>query len=114
VGARLAARLGRGGERGLVPGPSAPAAIEAMAEAGIDISAHRSKPLADVAPETADVIVTLCAEEICPYIPGPVQRLHWPIPDPVAEGDLAAFRTARDRIKTRVEELVRRTVSTSG
>jgi arsenate reductase (thioredoxin) len=89
-------------------------AIEAMAEAGIDISAHRSKPLADVAPETADVIVTLCAEDICPYIPGPVQRLHWPIPDPVVEGDLAAFRSARDRIKTRVEELVRRTVSTSG
>ncbi len=99
---------------GSAPGRLHPLAVEAMAETGIDISAHHSKPLAEVAPDTADVIVTLCAEEICPYIPGPVQRLHWPIPDPVAEGDLAAFRTARDRIKSRVEELVRRTVSVSG
>ncbi len=99
---------------GSAPGRLHPLAVEAMAEAGIDISAHRSKPLAEVAPDTADVIVTLCAEEICPYIPGSVQRLHWPIPDPVAEGDLAAFRTARDRIKTRIAELVRRTVSVSG
>ncbi|MFN3846878.1 MAG: VOC family protein [Paracoccaceae bacterium] len=87
------------------PGSVHPLAVEALCEAGIDISAHRSKPLEEVAPETADLIVTLCAEEVCPYVPGPVQRLHWPITDPSAAGDIAAFRIARDHIKTRIEVL---------
>ncbi|WP_280950288.1 VOC family protein [Pseudotabrizicola sediminis] len=90
---------------GSAPGTLNPLAIEALAETGIDLSRHRSKPLEEVAPETADLIVTLCAEEVCPYVPGPVRRLHWPITDPSAAGDIAAFRTARDQIKARIEVL---------
>ena len=87
---------------GSAPGQLNPLAVEALSEVGIDISAHRSKPLSDVSPETADLIVTLCAEEVCPLIPGPVKRLHWPITDP---RDVAGFCTARDRIRARIEVL---------
>lgn len=91
---------------GSAPGRLNPLAVEALAEAGIDISGHRAKPLEDVAPDTADLIVTLCAEEVCPHVPG-VKRLHWPVTDPSAAGDIAAFRTARDQIKARIEVLAR-------
>ena len=90
---------------GSAPGQLNPLAVDALFEVGIDISGHRSKPLEDVSPETADLIVTLCAEEVCPYVPGPVRRLHWPIADPAATNDIAAFRTARDQIKARIEVL---------
>ena len=99
---------------GSAPGHLHPLAVEAMAEAGIDISGHWSKSLESVSPETADLIVTLCAEEVCPFVPGTVQRLHWPIPDPAAEGNVAAFRTARDQIRTRLAGLVLRPRSLSG
>lgn len=90
---------------GSAPGQLNPLAVKALSEAGIDISGHRSKPLEDVSPGPADMIVTLCAEEVCPYVPGPVRRLHWPIADPAATNDIAAFRTARDQIKARIEVL---------
>lgn len=90
---------------GSAPATLNPLAVEAMAEAGIDIAGHHSKSVDDVAPETTDLIVTLCAEEVCPIVPGAVRRLHWPIPDPAAAGDLAAFRSARDQIKARIEVL---------
>ncbi|MFN6976727.1 MAG: VOC family protein [Gemmobacter sp.] len=90
---------------GSAPGTVHPLAIEAMAEAGIDIAGQRSKPLEAVAPETADMIVTLCAEEVCPHVPGPVRRLHWPLGDPGAAGDITAFRTTRDQIRARLAVL---------
>lgn len=90
---------------GSAPGEVNPLAVDALSEAGIDISGHRSKPLEDVSPDTADLIVTLCAEEVCPFVPNPVRRLHWPIIDPSAAGDIAAFRTGRDQIKARIEVL---------
>jgi len=43
-----------------------PYAVTVMAEDGIDIASHYSKGLDEVAPETADLIVTLCADEVCP------------------------------------------------
>lgn len=94
--------------------PSAPNhhAVEAMAEVGIDISRHHSKSLADVEASTVDLIVTLCAEEVCPVLPGNVRRLHWPIPDPASGGpSLGAeelrtlFRAARDQISGRIDVL---------
>ncbi|TQM89502.1 arsenate reductase ArsC [Roseinatronobacter monicus] len=82
-----------------------PLAVQALAEIDIDISGQWSKPLEDVAPESADLIVTLCAEEVCPYVPGTVQRLHWPVTDPAASGNIAAFRTARDQIRDKIARL---------
>lgn len=90
---------------GSAPGQVNALAVDALSEIGIDISAHRAKPLEEVSPDTADLIVTLCAEEVCPFVPGAVRRLHWPITDPSAAGDIAAFRTARDQIKARIEVL---------
>lgn len=61
---------------GSAPSALNPLAVEAMAEIGIDISGHRSKSIDEVAPETADLIATLCADEVCPVVPGRVRRLH--------------------------------------
>jgi arsenate reductase len=63
-----------------------PHAVEAMAELGIDISGHRSKSVDGIELAGIDLVVTLCAEEVCPVVPGRTRRLHWPIPDP-ATGD---------------------------
>lgn len=90
---------------GSAPSRVNPLAVEAMAEAGIDIAGHASKAVDDVAPETADLIVTLCAEEVCPVVPGHVRRLHWPIPDPAVEGTREAFIAARDQIRARIAVL---------
>lgn len=88
---------------GSEPGLLHPFAVAALREHGIDISHHRAKGLDAVPLAEADTIVTLCAEEVCPVVPGRVRRLHWPLPDPAAAtGDddtrLKAFRETRDRL----------------
>lgn len=87
-------------------------AVEAMAEIGIDISGQHSKSVGDIDPGGVDLAVTLCAEEVCPVLPGRVRRLHWPIADPASNDpsltpdDLRGrFRAARDEIKRRLEVL---------
>lgn len=89
-----------------------PYAIEALAEIGLDISGHRSKSVDEFDPANLDLVVTLCAEEVCPVLPGRVRRLHWPIPDPASKDpsltpeDLRQrFRTARDEIASRLQVL---------
>lgn len=97
---------------GSAPSRVNPHAIEAMAEAGIDITGQHSKSLDGIDPDSIDLVVTLCAEEVCPVLPGRVRRLHWPIADP-ASGDpaltpedvRARFRAARDQIRARLEIL---------
>lgn len=87
-----------------------PYAIEVMAEIGLDISGHRSKPVDQIDLTDVDVIISLCAEEVCPVLPGTVRHLHWPIEDPASDepsltpDDLRArFRKARDEIRVRIE-----------
>lgn len=89
-----------------------PYAIEALAELGIDISGHRSKSVDEIAPSNLDVVITLCAEEVCPVLPGRVRRLHWPIRDPAStdpsltpEDLRRRFRAARDEIKAKIQDL---------
>lgn len=88
-----------------------PYAVEAMAEVGIDISGQRSKPIDAIDTGALDLVVTLCAEEVCPALPGSVRRLHWPIADPASSEPLAPdamrdrFRAARDQISGRIEAL---------
>jgi arsenate reductase len=89
-----------------------PYAIEAMAEIGLDISGHYSKSVNDLDVASVDAVVTLCADEVCPVLPGRVRRFHWPIPDP-ASGDPSLspdelrkrFRVAREQIRERIPEL---------
>jgi arsenate reductase (thioredoxin) len=97
---------------GSQPSKVNPYAIEAMAEIGIDISGHHSKSVAEVDVAKADAVITLCADEVCPVLPGKVRRLHWPIPDPAsndpslsAEQMRKRFRVARDQIRERLPEL---------
>lgn len=97
---------------GSQPSTVNPYAIEAMAELGIDISGHRSKSANEIDPTAIDLVVTLCAEEVCPILPGHVCRLHWPIPDPASKDPAltpetlrARFRAARDDIRSRLVEI---------
>ena len=91
---------------GSQPSKVNPYAIEALSEQGIDISGHRSKSVEEIDPNQVDLVVTLCAEEVCPVFPGRVRRLHWPIPDPASNDPALTpeelrtrFRTARDQIR---------------
>lgn len=97
---------------GSEPSKVNPYAIEVMSEIGIDISNQRSKSVDEIDPDSIDLVVTLCAEEVCPVLPGRVRRLHWPIADPASTDPLLTpddllvrFRTARDQIKARLEIL---------
>ncbi|MGH6885707.1 MAG: arsenate reductase ArsC [Geminicoccales bacterium] len=84
------------------PGVLNPLAVQVMAEIGIDISGQRAKGLEGVPLDEVETIVTLCAEEVCPVIPGTVQRRHWPLRDP---RDLAEFRAIRDELGQRLPTL---------
>ncbi|HEY5925711.1 MAG TPA: GNAT family N-acetyltransferase [Kofleriaceae bacterium] len=88
-----------------------PYAIEIMAEAKLDITSHASKLVDDTDADGIDLVVTLCAEEVCPVFLRPVRRLHWPIPDPASTTPLpdnemrARFRLARRTIAGRLDGL---------
>ncbi len=82
-----------------------PYAVRAMDEVGIDIRGQRSTAVGDIDPSTVEVVVTLCAEEVCPAWLGDAHRLHWPLEDPDRkdedlddEARLTHFRVARDAI----------------
>jgi arsenate reductase len=88
-----------------------PLAIAALAEIGIDTAGQRSKSVSTIDPKTVDLVVTLCADEVCPVFLGRVQRVHWPLPDPAAAAGtdaerLARFREVRDEIRRRLPSLV--------
>jgi arsenate reductase len=87
-----------------------PLSIQAMAEAGIDISLQRSKTVDVFADQQFDLMITVCdeANEACPYFPNARERWHWSFPDPsAATGDdderFAAFVAVRDAIRDRIE-----------
>jgi len=67
---------------GSAPSRVNPLAIAMMAEAGIDISSHHSKRVDELDVSELDLVVTLCADEVCPVVLGTHRRLHWPLPDP--------------------------------
>jgi arsenate reductase (thioredoxin) len=79
-----------------------PLAIEAMAEVGIDIRHHKSRSVTEVDTSKLDLIISLCAEEVCPIVPAAVKKMHWPVEDPASmpeHGRKEAFRRVRDQIK---------------
>lgn len=91
------------------PGTLSHLAVAALGEVGIDISQHRSKGLDEVPYADADVVITLCAEEVCPVVPATTRKLHWPLPDPARftgteEERLAEFRKVRDELARRIAE----------
>ncbi|MCO4773408.1 MAG: arsenate reductase ArsC [Deltaproteobacteria bacterium] len=97
---------------GSAPSRVNPYAIAAMAELGIDLGTHSSKAVTGIDPATVDLVITLCAEEVCPVFLSEADRLHWPLQDPDRKGEiltdderLAHFRTARDIIKLKLISL---------
>ena len=98
---------------GSMPSRVNPYATEVMGEVGLDLSSHSSKSVDSIDPSSVDLVITLCAEEVCPAFLGKARRLHWPIPDPAADDKvfsreemLTRFRQARDQIKSRLEALM--------
>jgi arsenate reductase len=83
-----------------------PLAIGVMSEIGIDLSDHRSKPLAEFLDQRIETVITVCghADQACPVFPGPVNRYHWGFDDPAQatgteEEKRAVFRRVRDEIR---------------
>ena len=90
---------------GTMPGERVhPEVVEAMREAGIDLSDRVPRRLEREQAEWADVVVTMGCGDECPYIPGK-RYLDWDLPDPKGL-TLDEVREIRDEIERRVGELV--------
>jgi len=92
-----------------------PNAVKVMAEAGVDISGHRSKHLDELKDVAFDYVITVCdnAHESCPLFPGKTRVVHVGFDDPprlaktakTEEEALGHYRRVRDEIRAFVEEL---------
>lgn len=94
-------------------------AVKVMAEAGVDISGHKSRHIEEFKKVKLDVVVTVCAHahETCPIFPGNCRVVHVGFDDPpkmveelaekgeYEEERLACYRKVRDEIKAFVETL---------
>ena len=81
-----------------------PAAVEAMAEVGIDITDQLPKVLTTEAVEASDVVITMGCGDACPILPGK-RYLDWQLEDPAGKG-VEAVRPIRDEIETRIRGLL--------
>jgi arsenate reductase len=82
-----------------------PAAVEAMAEVGVDIAAHVPKVLTTQAVQASDVVITMGCGDTCPVFPG--RRYEdWELDDPAGQG-VEAVRPIRDDIRRRIEALLK-------
>ena len=83
-----------------------PLAIRALAEIGLDATAHHSKHLNEFLERKVETVITVCgnADQVCPAFPGQVNRHHWGFDDPAhatgtEDEQLAVFRRVRDEIR---------------
>jgi arsenate reductase len=90
-----------------------PLAVKAMAEAGVDISSHRSHLIEELPVRKFDYVITLCgdANETCPFFPGKIIHRGFEDPPKLAAGagteeeKLVHYRVVRDAIKNFIETL---------
>ena len=92
-----------------------PLAVKVMAEAGVDISGHRSKNVSELINVPFDYVVTVCASasETCPMFSGKAKVVHEAFDDPPKlaqaarseEEVLAHYRRVRDEIRAYVGTL---------
>lgn len=90
-------------------------AVKVMAEAGVDISGHRSQNVSEFKDIEFDYVVTVCghANENCPFFPGKAKVVHVGFDDPpkLAEScqtedeRLNCYRRVRDEISAFVKTL---------
>ena len=100
---------------GIAPKGLDPLAVKAMAEAGVDIAAHRAKHVNELKAIEFDFVVTVCdhAHESCPLFPGKTKVVHVGFDDPprlarkakTEEDALAHYRRVRDQIRDFVAAL---------
>jgi arsenate reductase len=100
---------------GVDPGGLSARAVAVMAEAGVDISGHRSKHVEELEHIEFDVVVTVCnhARESCPVFRGPARMIHHGFDDPpflarhsaTEDEALTHFRRVRDEIRDFVQTL---------
>jgi arsenate reductase len=94
-----------------------PFALEALVNAGVDVSPYRSKSWDEFAGDASPVmriVITVCdsaAQETCPYWPGSPVKVHWGYPDPSNapggdEGKRVAFELTRQAIAYRLVQLL--------
>ena len=81
-----------------------PAAVEAMAEIGIDIAGNQPQVLTEAAVRESDVVITMGCGDACPYFPGKRYE-DWKLDDPAGQG-IDSVRPIRDEIRSRVENLL--------
>ena len=81
-----------------------PAAVAAMAELGIDITANSPAVLTADTVQASDVVITMGCGDTCPYFPGVTYR-DWKLPDPAGQA-LEVVRSIRDDIANRVQALI--------
>jgi arsenate reductase len=113
-------RFLRGGQveahsAGIEPHGLDPRAVQVMAEAGVDISSHRSKHVDELSEASFDYVITVCghANENCPVFPGGTRVIHFGFEDPpklarsaTSEKEaLGHYRRVRDEIRAFVERL---------
>ncbi len=91
---------------GVDPGRLNERAVEVMAEAGVDISGHRSKHVDDLCGVEFDYVVTVCdhAHETCPVFGGKAKVVHRKFDDPsfvigTLDEVMSEFRRVRDEIR---------------
>ncbi|WP_206446406.1 arsenate reductase ArsC [Agrococcus sp. KRD186] len=81
-----------------------PVAVEAMREAGIDITAESPKVLTTDAVRTSDVVITMGCGDACPIFPGKRYE-DWELADPAGQG-IESVRPIRDEIEQRIRGLL--------
>ncbi|SCX39411.1 arsenate reductase [Klenkia marina] len=90
---------------GSLPGDQVnPAAVQAMAEVGVDISAATPRVLTTEAVQASDVVITMGCGDACPVFPGK-RYLDWDLADPAGKG-VEAVRPIRDEIGSRIRGLL--------
>jgi len=100
---------------GIEPRGLDPKAVRVMAEAGVDISDHRSKHVDELKDIPFDYVVTVCdqAHESCPLFPGRTRVIHVGFDDPPRlakqardeQEALSHYRRVRDEIRRFIESL---------
>lgn len=81
-----------------------PVVVQAMAEAGIDLSRETPRPLDPAAFEAAGIVVTMGCGDTCPVLPGR-RHLDWPVADPAGQ-PIETVRAICEEIRDRVEGLL--------
>jgi arsenate reductase len=99
---------------GVNPTQVNPLAIKVMAEAGVDISKHKSKSAMEFIGQKFDYVITVCdnAKQTCPVFPGKYEKIHWSLEDPAEvqgseEERIITFRRIRDKIEHNIKDWIK-------